>query len=213
MYWSGSHARFYGVTWDGYDTQTPVNITINLHTNEVHAFQTASALATFLDTLNGTNFVAAHSLGNMVLLAALNDHQAPINSHFMIDAAVALEAIYGPAAINTNMVPPDWLSYSNTVWPSEFFKLFPTNDARNQLTWSNRLANFNGANVYNFYSSGEEVLRNDPSPPESLVGLAETAVINNVWNDTPYASYLWCLSEKEKGRMDSDLILGSYHGG
>jgi hypothetical protein len=213
MFWSGSHAKFYGVTWDGYDTQTPLNITINLHTNEVHAFQTASALATFLETLNGTNFVAAHSLGNMVVLAALNDYHAPINSAFMIDAAVALEAVDGLMIINTNMAPPDWLDYSNITWASEFYTLFPANDNRNQLTWRNRLGNFHGANVYNFYSSGEEVLRNDPFPPDDLLGLAETAVIDNVWNDTPYASYLWCLSEKEKGRMLTDLILGSSHGG
>jgi hypothetical protein len=213
MYWSGSHAKFYGITWDGYDSQTPLNITINLHTNEVHAFQTAPALATFLNGLSGQNFVAAHSLGNMVVLAALNDWKAPINSYFMIDAAIPLEAIDGPIGINANMVPPDWLSYSNITWASEFYNLFPTNDNRNQLTWKNRLANFNGANVYNFYSSGEEVLRNDPFAPLDLEGLVEEAIINNVWSGTPYASYLWCLSEKEKGRMGSDIILGSYHGG
>jgi hypothetical protein len=213
MFWSGSHAKFYGVTWDGYDTQIEGAVTINLHTNEVHAFQTAAAFTTFLDGLSGPNFVAAHSLGNMLVLAALNDHQAHINTHFMIDGAVALEAIDGPTAVNTNMVPPDWLSYSNKTWASEFFNLFPTNDNRDHLTWSNRLANFNGANVYNFYSSGEEVLRNDPYAPDDLLGLAETAIVDNVWNGTPFASYLWCLSEKEKGRMSLDAILGSYHGG
>jgi hypothetical protein len=213
MYWSGSHARFYGVTWDGYDTQVEGKVSISLHTNEIHAFQTAPALTTFLASLSGPNFTAAHSLGNMLVLAALNDHHATISSHFMIDGAVALESVDGPEGVNLDMVPPDWTNYLSGTWAGEFFNLFPTNDYRSTLTWSNRLVNFNGAKVYNFYSSGEEVLRNDPSPPLDLVGLAISDIINSVWDAQPFAANLWCLSQKEKGRMLSDLALGSYHGG
>ena len=214
LYWSGSHARFYGVTWDGYDTQKYQFVTINFETNIIHAFQTAPALSAFLNSLPGTNVVMAHSLGNMVVLSALNDYtNTTVNTFFMVDAAVALEAIDGTNAINTNMVPPDWLAYPNRVWASEWFNLFATSDARSQLTWSNRLANFRGAQVYNFYSSGEEVLRNYYGAPLSLAGLAEQAIIANIWSNTPYAADLWCLQEKEKGRMTIPGVLGSTHGG
>ena len=51
--------------------------------------------------------------------------------------------------------------------------MWPTNDARSALTWQGRLDNFQNAAVYNFYSSGEEVLRDYPGdPPTSLIGIA-----------------------------------------
>ena len=208
LYWSGSHARFYGVTWDGYDTQLLGAATVNLQTNITHAFQTAPALNSFLNSLNGTNVVMAHSLGNMLVLSTLNDYtNSTINTFFMVDAAVALEAINGRAAIITNMVPPDWLAYSNRVWASEWFNLFTSGDYRSQLTWSNRLANLNGAQVNNFYSSGEEVLRNYSGPPPDLLGVGEKALIAAFWSDTPAAANLWGLQEQEKGRMSFNTVL------
>ncbi len=62
MYWSGSHAKFYGVTWFGYDGQT-FGITPNLQTNIVHAFETAPQLSAFLNTLSSTNVIAGHKPG------------------------------------------------------------------------------------------------------------------------------------------------------
>ena len=41
LYWSGSHAKFYGVAWSGYDTQghlSPSDVTPNYETNVIHAF-------------------------------------------------------------------------------------------------------------------------------------------------------------------------------
>ena len=74
-------------------------------------------------------------------------------------------------------------------------------------------ANFNGAQVYNFYSSGEEALRNYSAAPPSLAGLALQSLISIYWSNTPAAANVWGLQEKEKGRMTISGILGSTHGG
>ncbi len=159
FYWSGSKAKFYGVTWNGADSQVLSYTTPNYHTNEMHAVSTAPVLAGFLGTLSGSTVVVAHSLGNMVVLSALNDDNARINKYFMIDAAVPIEALDGSAATDADMMNPSWNGYDTRLWASEWHSLFPTNDARNTLTWRDRFSNLNGADVYNFYSSGEEVLR------------------------------------------------------
>ncbi len=113
IYWSGSHARFYGVTWCGYQSQENilglVQFTPNYQTNVYNAFITAPYLASFLNGLSGPNEAAAHSLGNIVVLSALNDWGANIQNYFMIDAAVPGEAIDVSAAESTNMVYPDWI--------------------------------------------------------------------------------------------------------
>jgi hypothetical protein len=50
-------------------------------------------------------------------------------------------------------------------------KLLINTDARSTLTWSNRLGNLGNVDIYNFYSSGEEVLREyDSDPPSTVLG-------------------------------------------
>ena len=138
MYWSGSQAKFYAVTWRAYESQIRGALTPNLQTNVVNAFLTAPHLKDFLGTLtNGSTVVCGHSLGNMLALAALNDLDARMDKLLMIDAAVALEAVDGSAAVNTNMIHSDWLNYPPRVFASHWFRLFPTNDGRATLTWSN----------------------------------------------------------------------------
>ena len=180
MYWSGSHAKFYGVTWEAADSQVASQVTINLQTNIVNAFNTAPLLNSFLNSLSGTNIVAAHSLGNMVVLSTLNDYSNQnINTYFMIDAAVAIEAIDTAASFNPDMYPLHGQIIIASLWASKWFNLWPTNDARNTLTWSGRLANLQNASVYNFYSSGEEVLRDYPAdPPDNLAGIAAGQLVS-----------------------------------
>ena len=221
MYWSGSHAKFYGVTWEGYDSQIPgANVTINLQTNIVHAFNTAPLLNSFLNSLSGTNVVAAHSLGNMVVLSTLNDcSNQTISTYFMIDAAVAIEAIQGNATPDTHLIYPDWLAYTNWLYASDWWKLFPSSDARSTLTWNNRLENLQNANVYNFYSSGEEVLREYTNGVPSSELTASAAQVkyyieNELFNTgLPVGSYTWAWQEMLKGRGIVDGLLSSTHGG
>ncbi len=217
MYWSGSHAKFYAVTWQGDDSQNAIvaDVTGNFHTNVVHAFNTAPLLNSFLNSLSGTNIVAAHSLGNMVVLSTLNDYtNEMINTYFMLDAAVPMEALDGSTDSSTNVIHSDWRGYTNRLWASDWYLLFPGNDGRSQLSWNNRLANLQNAVVYNFYSSGEEVLRtytNATTP--SLSGMAAGQIFQNLWNGVPVASYTWCYQELLKGRCPFEDVLGSMHGG
>jgi len=221
MYWSGSHAKFYGVTWEAADSQWLNQVTINVQTNIDNAFLTASNLVTFITSLPNQTVVAAHSLGNMLMLGAINDF-APANfnvsKYFMIDAAVPMEAIEGyqgqTAPMMSGMLHSQWVPYANKLYASDWWQLFPTNDNRSTLTWSNRLANFKNVDVYNFYSSGEEVLGATTSdPPTNLLSSVETIVKNYIVSHTPVASFMWVWQEKGKGRCSSDGLLSSSHGG
>jgi hypothetical protein len=220
MYWSGCHAKFYGVNWYGNDSQGDwaPGVTANYQTNVVHAFQTAPLLANFIATLtnSGPVTVLAHSLGNMVALSAMSDYSAPMSQYFMLDAAVPLEAIDGGTPVNQNMVTSTssepWQNYNSALWASEWFNLWPSSDARSTLTWSNRLANFGGTAVYNFYSSGEQVLRTySAAPPQNLLLVLGAQLVQLIEGQKGYFTWVW--QEKDKGLMSGNTILSSDHGG
>jgi hypothetical protein len=215
MYWSGSHAKFYGVTWEAFDTQVPgADITTDLQKNIVNSFLTAPYLADFLRTLtNGPNVLMAHSLGNMPILSALSDWNAHVQDFFMVDAAVAIEAIQGNAPQDTNMIVPDWYTYTSRVWATEWYNLFPTNDYRHTLTWRNRFPNLPTNSIYNFYSSGEEVLREQIGPPPGNIGNTLASELLWLKEQKPLGVYAWAMEEKDKGLATFDSILSSTHGG
>jgi len=145
-------------------------------------------------------------------LSALSDWNAPINQYYMIDAAVAMEAIQSSAPQTTDMIYSDWIPYSIWLYSHEWNKLWPTNDGRSQLSWQNRLANFRNADVFNFYSSGEEVLRDYAGDPPAS---ALSAIPAQIWAAIHDAtgSYVWVWQEKGKGRAMFDTQIGSTHGG
>jgi len=221
FYWSGSRASFYGVTWNGAESQiTSISFTPNYHTNVINALQTAQHLAGFLNDLSGNTVVAAHSLGNMVVLSAISDYGVTHIAHyFIIDAAVPIEAVQGNAVPDPYMIYPDWIQYANRLYASAWWQLFPADDARSTLTWSNRVGNLQNVDIYNFYSSGEEVLReNRNGAPPSDVGITvENAGywIQAVYTDNhlPIGCYGFQWQEMLKGRGDSDTWVGSTHGG
>jgi hypothetical protein len=214
LYWSGSHAKFYGVTWQGAESQVGGALTPNYHTNVVNAFLTAPKLANFLGTLtNGPTVVAAHSLGNMVALSSLSDWNARMDKYFMIDAAVPVEALQNTAGGSGSMFHPDWVTYANRLTASEWHSLFSAGDGRSALTWTNRLANLRSADVYNFYSSGEEVLRQHVGmPPDGILGTVAVE-LGYLAAQQPMGIYAWALQEKAKGRATFNGVLGSTHGG
>ena len=110
------------------------------------------------------------------------------------------------------MYPSAWTNYESRLWASKWFNLWPTNDARSALTWHGRLDNFQNATVYNFYSSGEEVLRDYPGdPPDYLLGIAAGQLVSLWEGDT--GEYTWAWQEKLKGLMPANLLLSSDHGG
>jgi alpha-tubulin suppressor-like RCC1 family protein len=218
MYWSGSKAKFYGVTWNGAESKGTFPFynlfTPNYHTNVVNALRTAPHLASFLNGLSGETTVAAHSLGNMVVLSAISDYNATIGHYIMVDAAVPMEALQGDMACNPNMLYSTWNPYANRLFASDWWQIF-TNDYRGMLTWSNRVGNLQNVDIYNFYSSGEEVLREyDSDPPNTVLSGVGTELLKlHIWDDLPFGIYAWVWQEKGKGSCSQDWFIGSSHGG
>ena len=216
FFWSGSKAAFWGITWNGSVTQGDYipNVTCNYHTNVVLALETAPALANFINSnLVGPATVVAHSLGNMIVLSAISDYGAAPSNYFMVDAAVAMEAVDG-SLTEPAMIYSDWQPYDNFLYASSWWQLFPTNDTRSTLTWSNRLGNLGNVDVFNFYSSGEEVLRNDTNdPPVDVLSSVVTDLINYEWYNLPFGTYAWIWQEKGKGAGLNDAFIASSHGG
>jgi hypothetical protein len=190
LWWSGSNAKLYAVSWYGYDTQVLGSYTYNYHCNAIHAFETAPALADFLYSLPGQTVVAGHSLGNMVVSAAITTDGGTAAKFFMIDGAVATEAFVPDQAKEPGMMNNHWDDYyldgaGECLYASEWYKLFDASDPRNQLTWRGVFANWGQTPVYNYFSSGEDVLDNIPHDEGNL---------------TDVASYAWGCQEKLKGR-------------
>lgn len=168
MFWSGSRARFWGVTWYGWDTQIPViDKTLSFYGNVVHAFETAPKLDEFLrsDVMAGKKIIAAHSLGNMVVSGTISDYTAPVDKYFLFNAAVALEAFDETEVLKEeakpDLIPSAWSDYATQLRASEWYKLFKDqnpSDERAKLTWRNRFANVKNVAAYNFYSEGDEVV-------------------------------------------------------
>ena len=207
LFWSGSKAKFVGITWYSNEPGGGGSLPANLcyHLNVQNAFLTASNVASYINSLSGEIIVAGHSLGNMVLSSAIQDYGANVDYYYMIDAAVASEAYDGSMEDLATMVHPGWDSYSNRLWATEWHGLFEAGDHRRGLTWRDR---FGGAVsvVYNFYSLGKEVLAVKDEYP-SLLSWAELLDWSLIRN------YAWWKQELLKGRMDMLPIGGSTYGG
>lgn len=162
----------------------------------------------------GQTVVVAHSLGNMVVLSAVSDYGAQPGKFFMIDSAVPMEAVQGSTSFEPAMIPTTWQQYSNRAFASDWWQLFTNGDARSTLTWSNRLGNLGTVDIYNFYSPGEEVLREDTDdPPSGILGGGVTQLINYYGASVPFGTYVWVWEEKGKGNAAHDDFISSTHGG
>ena len=160
-------------------------VTPDYYVNVGHAFATAPHLATAVRRLPGDRkYLAAHSLGNMLVSSAIVDHGLACDRYFMFDAAVALEA-YDVAAVTatsrTNMTPFDWRNYPDRVRANHWFELFDPQDARRTLTWRGRFASLR--NAVNYYSSEEDVLENSDGGVHTVAA----------------AEYAWMNQETRKG--------------
>jgi alpha-tubulin suppressor-like RCC1 family protein len=227
MWWTGSRAKFYGVTWNGAETQVLLGsrtVTTNYHRNVDNAFATAERFAGFINSLGPDVTVVAHSLGNVVVSSAIHDWGAHVKNYYMVDAAVAIEAYDGGASKEPLMVHEDWYepnrapdqNYTERLWASEWYQnsALPTDDARKTLTWRDRLSRITeNTTVYNFYSSGEEVLAEPDVTTPTTIGFIGGQLFNAVYGDSPCGEKAWILQEKLKGRAVSGEILGSTYGG
>ncbi|TVP77432.1 MAG: hypothetical protein EA353_10500 [Puniceicoccaceae bacterium] len=174
LFWSGSQARYVGVTWHG-DTAP------NYYRGVKNAFLTSEYLAGALDSIPSNEMViAAHSLGNVVVSEALTSTSSQtlaVDQYFLLSAAVPIEA-YDPQQISgtdssgsmwSNIRYPDWSEYADRVTASYWHELFLDGkpdasgdpvfgDSRQQITWKGRFSIL--GNAWNFFSTGEDVLRN-----------------------------------------------------
>jgi hypothetical protein len=158
---------FTGVTWRGDEGNAAL-----YYKNTQNAFQTAPFLAASVSLLPGEKYIAGHSLGNMVVSSAIADYHLSVTKYFMINAAVATEAydelVITDETIDNMMCPgvspttgfPSWVIYRNLMhlWASQWYDFFPNEDGRHGLTWRNRFNSI--SNAINYYSSGEDVLKN-----------------------------------------------------
>jgi hypothetical protein len=199
LFWAGSKAKFVGVTWHG-------NVGANYHRAVINAFTTSENLAGQLSFLTGEITIGAHSLGNMVVSEAIANGGFNADRYFMFNAAVAIEA-YDPTQLtgqnNVNMKDnirnPDWDGYDEKLWASKWYQLFSGPDNRQELTWNDRFASVINM-AYNFYSEGEDVVRNADGEVPSLIGDLFLANARNSW----------ALQEMIKG-LDGPLGLFAYN--
>jgi hypothetical protein len=223
LFWSGSNARFSAFAWRGYQGQTiplPIagRITPDYQTNLANAFGTAKSFKQYLDLIDGEKTVAAHSMGNILVSSAMHDWGARPKNYLMLNAAVAKECYDSDEADDPiqdaameNMI---WRGYPKILRASEWHRLlpkvaWPACDSRANLTWRGRFAKVieNGGftDVYNFFSSGEEVLNNPKlNTPET------NNVIAEMWHTS---NRVWAVQEKRKGHGITGFIHTSNHGG
>ncbi len=203
LWWAGLDRGFVAVQWRGNEGQIPLDlpvlgyVTPNFYGNVLNAFATASALKTEMDGVSGPKWFIAHSLGNMLVSAAIQDCGMPHEKFFMLNAAVAMEAFDPTGGItqvsHDNMTPEAWTNYTDKVRATHWFERFPAGDGRRLLTWKGRFGNV--TNIVNFYSTQEEVVNNGDGDLHSIY----------------QRNYVWYNQETRKGSWP--LMLHEYEGG
>ena len=202
LWWAGLDRGFIAVQWRGNEGQTLLElplvgyVTPNYYGNVQNAFQTAPALSNALQTVQGPKWFIAHSLGNMLVSAAIQDYGMQYEKFFMLNAAIAMEAFDPTNGItqvsHDNMTPEAWTNYTDRVRATHWFELFPEGDGRRLLTWKGRFANV--TNIVNFYSTQEEVVCNGDGRPKDI-GREYS------WYNQEYSkgSWTWMLHPNEGG--------------
>ncbi len=220
LFWSGSNARFTALAWRGNQGQI-AGITPDYQVNLDNAFGTAASFKQLLDLLEGEKTVAAHSMGNILVGSAMHDWGARPEHYFMLDAAAAKECYdpteAGDADQDTRMAHPawTWVGYPKEFRASEWHaRQWTAGDHRATLTWKGRFRNViaNGGltEVYNFYSSGEEVLNNPETNNPDLDTSNPFSNGNLTWTK---ANKAWAMQEKRKGLGLTGYVQSSNHGG
>ncbi|HDR16975.1 MAG TPA: alpha/beta hydrolase, partial [Desulfobacteraceae bacterium] len=195
LFWSGSKARFHGVTW--YGDQGLVFKTLRYYADVTNAFHTSEHFADYInEDLKGDVTVMAHSAGNIVASAAIHDHGASVDRYYMFNAPLSKEVFLGESqAENPGLIHAAWRQennkYNAVLYASEWSRLFGDSDSRSKLTWRDRFKNVTTTDVINFYSETDNVLHDfdregTSSPPVGYVQYAR--------------SYPWCIAQLTKGR-------------
>lgn len=201
LYQSRSRVMFTAVAWFGNDSQIASrtwfigDTTPDYYLNVEHAFATARDLTAAVNVLPGRKYIAAHSLGNMLVSSAIKDCALRVTAYFMFNAAVPMEAYDANTLNAAQMRHPGWRNYGRRLWAAEWHRLFDRADWRHKLTWRGRFGKISVA--YKYYSSTEDVLDNGDGK------------LHN-----PFASHwAWYNQEVLKGAKPMRLLLDNCEGG
>jgi hypothetical protein len=176
-------------------------------------------LKQYIDLLPGEKTVAAHSMGNVIMGSAMHDWVSRPKNYIMLNSAAAKEcydeAEASDIAQEALMIHPWWKNYMKEVRASEWHnRVWPVGDERAKLTWRGRLKNVinNGGQtqVYNFYSTGEEVLNNPTENDPDLSSDNPSVKGTFAWLR---ANKTWAMQEKRKGWGMTGLVHTSNYGG
>jgi hypothetical protein len=208
FYWSGSNAKFVGITYYAAEGSSA-----NYQHNVTHAFQTASNVAEYVNNaLTGTasdKIVVAHSMGNILVSSAISDHNMLVAKYLMVDPAVALECYDGTtfneSSTGNEMLNPDWREYGSNTWASTWHKLFPVGDDRRRLSWRNRFTNAVPV-AFNFYSSEDQVFDINTGVLSMFSGVEWAWSLPFVFGVDRYS---WHKQEFFKGRKYGILNIGA----
>ena len=196
FFWSGSNARFVGISWYGDETQNALEVTPKYYENVENALTTSEYLANYLKGLKGGNqYIVSHSLGGLVAADAIASYGADVTKAFLLDPAIPTESLLpGTISNDTAMEPISWRPYPEDIKSSEWYRLFSGTDGRSKLTWRGR---FNAAvsKLKIFYSPGEEVLTAMPLNVQADPGWA---------NEGPQGKYAYALQAQLKGMYDNE---------
>lgn len=238
LYWSGSRAKFWGVTWFGWDSQLLGKVSPDYHLNVIHAFDTALFLQDFLRSeVRGDITIAAHSLGNMVVSTALSDYAdfwsanaksvdknaARVTRYFMLDAAVAKEAYDGSEPLDISYpdisggpdVVCEGVCMDHPQWKGYDSRLYASQWFK-LFNSSDARSKITWQNRFAKRPSGT-TFYNLYSPGEEVLGGhkgAPSIIDTGIMKQT--GRYTWALQEKLKGRQLDDWnydIIGSPYGG
>lgn len=202
LWQAGAQMEFCPIAWE-----SDIGPAYNYQVNASNAFVTARRLAPFINQSEGRKVVIAHSLGTMVVAAAIQDYGLKVDKFIMLNSAIPSEA-FDPSLADyssaNHLVHTDWTAYPSQCWAArwhEFYKSNP-NDARGKMTWRGRFSDVKPLAV-NFYSSGDEVLElyTNSHNPSWYNGFSPSGN----WGDR----YSWHKQEIWKGRKSLLGFMGT----
>jgi len=187
LFQSGCNARYIGVSWAA-DLSRRLAGPVVYATDVIGAFVAARYVTQGLDGFLGPDTtVLAHSLGNVLVSSAIQDHGMQVGAYAMLSAAVPVESYDGRAPVGnadrSHMTPGLWKNYYNPgLYPERvtcagWSKLFSPGDPRHAVTWDGRFRDVvsgpGAPAVWQFYSTGEEVLKPSEGTLPDLVELRD----------------------------------------
>ena len=189
----GSRAKYIAVSWYGWESQEQVPAIIfpligqkcpDYQVNVNNAFRTAPYFAQALSQpglSKASTYIMAHSLGNMVVSSAIEDHDFDdVKKYFMVNAAVASESYSFDNTAITDMAHNTWQNewqhmnkpYERRLFSYAWSENFDADqDPRSLITWQGRFASVpEKVDVYSFWSRGDTTFWSIPkeTPPMPL---------------------------------------------